>query len=144
MSKEQITQVLLGKRILIAEDVDQNAEIIEDLLDIEDIKSVRARNGEEVVKIFSKSEKGLYSAILMDVRMPVMDGLQATRAIRTLNHPDANRIPIIAMTANVFDEDVERSMEAGMDAHLSKPVEPDILYETMARLILKRAEEEVN
>ena len=80
----------------------------------------------------------------MDVRMPVMDGLQATRAIRTLNHPDANRIPIIAMTANVFDEDVERSMEAGMDAHLSKPVEPDILYETMARLILKRAEEEVN
>ena len=144
LSKEQITQVLLGKRILIAEDVDQNAEIIEDLLDIEDIKSVRARNGEEAVKIFSKSEKGLYSAILMDVRMPVMDGLQATRAIRTLNHPDANRIPIIAMTANVFDEDVERSMEAGMDAHLSKPVEPDILYETMARLILKRAEEEVN
>ena len=144
LSKEQITQVLLGKRILIAEDVDQNAEIIEDLLDIEDIKSVRARNGEEAVKIFSKSEKGLYSAILMDVRMPVMDGLQATREIRALDHPDAKSIPIIAMTANVFDEDVERSLEAGMDTHLSKPVEPDVLYETMARLILKRAAEEVN
>ena len=92
----------------------------------------------------SKSEKGLYSAILMDVRMPVMDGLQATREIRALDHPDAKSIPIIAMTANVFDEDVERSMEAGMDAHLSKPVEPDVLYETMAWLILKRAAEEVN
>ena len=80
----------------------------------------------------------------MDVRMPVMDGLQATRAIRKLNHPDAKTIPIIAMTANVFDEDRERSIEAGMNAHLSKPVEPDKLYETMARLITERAAEEVD
>jgi len=71
----------------------------------------------------------------MDVRMPVMDGLAATRAIRKLDHPDAKKIPIIAMTANVFDEDVERSLQAGMNAHLSKPVEPDRLYATMSRLI---------
>ena len=93
--------------------------------------------------MFRKSEPGFYSAILMDVRMPVMDGLEATRAIRALDHPDAKSIPIIAMTANVFDEDLERSVEAGMDAHLSKPVEPDRLYETMARLIMERTAEEV-
>ena len=67
--------------------------------------------------------------------MPVMDGLEATRVIRGLERPDAKTIPIIAMTANVFDEDVERSLQAGMNAHLSKPIEPDRLYETMARLI---------
>ena len=143
MSEDKIREVLSGKRVLIAEDVNQNAEILADLLDIEDILSARARNGEEAVNMFSKSEKGLYAAILMDVRMPVMDGLEAARTIRKLGHPDAENIPIIAMTANVFDEDVERSMEAGMNAHLTKPVEPDKLYETMARLILERAAGEV-
>jgi len=70
--------------------------------------------------------------------MPVMDGLDATRAIRRLDHPDAGTVPIIAMTANVFNEDVERSLQAGMNAHLSKPIEPERLYETMARLIAQR------
>ena len=139
-----IEQILSGKRILMAEDVDQNAEILADLLDLEGVLSARARNGEDAVSMFSKSKPGFYSAILMDVRMPVMDGLEAARAIRVLGHPDAKRIPIIAMTANVFDEDEERSMAAGMDAHLSKPVEPDRLYETMARLIMERTTEEVN
>lgn len=71
----------------------------------------------------------------MDVRMPIMDGLTATQTIRALDRADAKTIPIIAMTANVFDEDVERSLEAGVNAHLSKPVEPEKMYETMARLI---------
>ncbi|MCR5147615.1 MAG: amino acid permease [Eubacterium sp.] len=137
-------QILAGRRVLMAEDVDQNADILSDLLELVDIRSARARNGEEVIRMFSKSEKGFFSAILMDVRMPVMDGLEAARTIRGLNHPDAKTIPIIAMTANVFDEDKERSRAAGMNAHLSKPVEPDILYETMARLITERAAEEVN
>ena len=79
----------------------------------------------------------------MDVRMPEMDGLTATSLIRRLDRRDAMYIPIIAMTANVFDEDVERSIEAGMNAHLSKPVEPDELYETMARLIIDRDSKEV-
>ena len=127
----------------MAEDVDQNAEILADILELEDILSDRASNGEEAVQMFSKSEEGYYSTILMDVRMPVMDGLDATRKIRKSDHPEATTIPIIAMTANVFDEDVERSIEAGMNAHLSKPVEPDELYETMARLIIERDSKEV-
>ena len=143
-SGEEITEILSGKRVLMAEDVEQNAEILTDLLELEDIISARARNGEEAVMMFSKSEPGFYAAILMDVRMPVMDGLEATRTIRKLGHPDAKTIPIIAMTANVFDEDVERSMEAGMNAHLSKPVEPDRLYETMARLIKEQTAGEVD
>ena len=144
LSEEEISQTLSGKRVLMAEDVDQNAEILADLLELEDIHCAWAKNGEDAEMMFSKSEPGFYSAILMDVRMPVMDGLEATRAIRALDRPDAKTIPIIAMTANVFDEDVERSFEAGMDAHLSKPVEPDKLYETMARLIKEQSSEEVD
>ena len=81
---------------------------------------------------------GYYDAILMDVRMPVMDGLEATRAIRALDRPDAKSIPIIAMTANAFDEDVKQSLQAGMNVHLSKPVEPEHLYETLGRVIAQR------
>ena len=126
---------LAGRRVLMAEDVEQNAEILADLLDLEDIESEHAVNGEEAVRMFSEHEEGYYDAILMDVRMPVMDGLMATRTIRELERPDAKTIPIIAMTANVFDEDVERSLQAGMNAHLSKPVEPEKMYETISRLI---------
>ncbi len=126
---------LAGRRILMAEDVDQNAEILADLLDLEEMESERAENGQRAVEMFSEQPAGYYDAILMDVRMPVMDGLTAARTIRELSHPDAKRIPIIAMTANVFDEDVERSLQAGMNAHLSKPVEPDNLYDTLAQLI---------
>ena len=133
--KQPTTLVLEGCRILMAEDVDQNAEILADLLELEDIKSERAKNGEIAVRMFNDSPEGYYTAILMDVRMPVMDGLTATKSIRALDRPDAQTIPIIAMTANVFDEDVQRSLEAGMNAHLSKPVEPDRLFETMSELI---------
>ncbi len=126
---------LEGRRVLMAEDVDQNAEILADLLELEEILSERAENGEEALRMFEDSEEGYYDLILMDVRMPVMDGLSATRAIRALSRPDAKTIPIVAMTANVFDEDVEQSLKAGMNAHLAKPVEPDKLYETIGRLI---------
>ena len=127
--------MLEGRRVLMAEDVEQNAEILADLLDLEDVETERAENGEAAVRMFSGQPAGYYDAILMDVRMPVMDGLEATKAIRALDRPDAKTIPIIAMTANVFDEDVERSLAAGMNAHLSKPIEPDRLYETLARQI---------
>jgi CheY-like chemotaxis protein len=127
--------ILAGRRVLMAEDVEQNAEILADLLELEEVEAEHAANGEEALKMFSEHEAGYYDAILMDVRMPVMDGLAATKAIRALDRPDAKTIPIIAMTANVFDEDVDRSLQAGMNAHLSKPIEPERLYETMAKLI---------
>ncbi len=131
----RISRILAGRRILMAEDVDQNAEILEDLLDLEDMMAEHALNGEIAVRMFQDSPEGYYDVVLMDVRMPVMDGLEATRRIRALERPDAKTVPIIAMTANVFDEDVERSLQAGMNAHLSKPIEPEKMYETMADLI---------
>ena len=91
--------------------------------------------------MFEKSEVGAYDAILMDIRMPEMDGLEAAAAIRALNRADAKKIPIIALTANAFDEDVQRSLQAGMNAHLTKPVEPDHLYQTLGELIWERENE---
>jgi len=132
---------LAGRRVLMAEDVEQNAEILEDLLSLEDMEAEHAQNGEIALQMFSEKPAGYYDAILMDVRMPVMDGLSATRAIRALAREDAKTIPIIAMTANVFDEDVERSLQAGMNAHLSKPIEPERLYDTLARLIAEQGGE---
>jgi CheY-like chemotaxis protein len=134
-TEEAPRRSLAGLRILMAEDVDQNAEILQDLLELEDMESERAKNGQIAVDMFSASPEGYYDAILMDVRMPVMDGLTATASIRDLDRPDAKTIPIIAMTANVFDEDVERSHQAGMNAHLSKPIEPERLYDALAKFV---------
>ena len=85
--------------------------------------------------MFEKSPVGYYDAVLMDIRMPEMDGLEATRRIRALDRPDAARVPIVAMTANAFDEDVQRSLQVGMNAHLTKPVEPEHLYQMLEELI---------
>ncbi|MBR4473106.1 MAG: response regulator [Oscillospiraceae bacterium] len=126
---------LAGSLVLIAEDMELNAEILMDLLEMEEIRSEHAENGQAAVDMFSEHQAGYYDAILMDVRMPVMDGLEATRAIRALDRPDAKSIPIIAMTANAFDEDVQQSLQAGMNAHLSKPVEPERLYEMLSQMI---------
>ena len=90
---------------------------------------------EEAKALFESHPEGYYDAILMDMRMPEMDGLTATRAIRAMDRADSKVIPIIALTANAFDEDVQRSMQAGLNAHLSKPVEPEALYETLESLI---------
>jgi len=126
---------LAGALVLVVEDMELNAEILMDLLEMEDIRSEHAENGRVAVDMFSENPAGYYDAILMDVRMPVMNGLEATRAIRALNRPDARQIPIVAMTANAFDEDVQQTLQAGMNAHLSKPVEPERLYEILARMI---------
>ena len=126
---------LKGRRILMAEDVEINAEIMEQIIMVRGAEIDHAVNGKVAVEMFSGSEEGYYDAILMDVRMPEMDGLAATEAIRALDRPDAKKIPIIAMTANAFDEDVQRSLQVGMNAHLSKPVEPDRLYQTLEELI---------
>lgn len=126
---------LTGKHILLAEDMAINAEIMMEILQMRDMTVDHAENGQIAVDMFAKSEIGAYDAVLMDVRMPVLDGLGATEAIRALDRPDAKEVPIIAMTANAFDEDVQRSLQAGMNAHLSKPVEPERLFETLETLI---------
>ena len=126
---------LSGRRILLAEDMKINAEIMMHVLNMEGMETDHAENGRIVVEMFQNSEVGRYSAILMDVRMPEMDGLEATAAIRSLDRPDAQTIPIIALTANAFDEDVQRSLQIGMNAHLTKPVEPEYLYRTLGELI---------
>ena len=133
--KEKSRAELKGRRILMAEDVLINAEIMEQIIMVRGAEIDHAENGKIVLDMFKNSDEGYYDAILMDVRMPEMDGLEATTAIRALDRPDAKKIPIIAMTANAFDEDVQRSLQVGMNAHLSKPVEPDRLYQTLEELI---------
>lgn len=129
---------LNGSHILLAEDMKINAEIMKKILSIKNAVIDHAENGEIALNLFSSSTEGFYDAILMDIRMPVMDGLTATEKIRALDRKDASRVPIIAMTANAFDEDVQRSLQVGMNAHLSKPVEPDRLYRTLEELIWER------
>ena len=134
-SEEKKQAELAGRRVLVAEDIEMNAEILMDLLEMEEVESDHAENGRIAVEMFTNSAPGTYAAILMDIRMPVMDGLEAAKAIRALDRTDAKKIPIIALTANAFDEDVQRSLQAGMNAHLSKPIEPEHLYQTLGELI---------
>ena len=133
--KEANKADLTGRRVLLAEDVQVNAEIMMMVLQMRQMEADLAVNGKIAVEKFSEHEPGYYDAILMDMRMPEMDGLEATQAIRAMDRLDAKSIPIIALTANAFDEDVQRSMQAGLNAHLSKPVQPDTLYETLENLI---------
>ena len=133
--KEKKRAKLAGRRIILAEDVEINAEIMIDTLEIENIKVDHASNGKEAVELFEKSTAGIYAAILMDVRMPEMDGLEAAEVIRAMEREDAKKIPIIALTANTFDEDVQRSLQAGMNAHLSKPVDTDQLIRVLGELV---------
>ncbi len=126
-----------GTHVLIVEDQEMNAEILGELLDMEEITSEWAHNGQVAVELFGDSEPGRFDAILMDMRMPVMDGLTATREIRKLEREGGTHIPIIALTANAFEEDVRQCLEAGMDAHLSKPVDIDRLVALMGTLIAR-------
>ncbi len=127
--------ILKGKRILVAEDVDVNAEILGMALQMGEMEYERAVNGKVCLELFRSKPEGYFDAVLMDIRMPEMDGLEATKAIRELDRSDAKTIPIIALTANAFDEDVQNSIQAGLDAHLSKPVDADKLYGTLENLI---------
>ena len=126
---------LTGRRILLAEDIQVNAEIMTMVLQMREIEADVAENGKIAVEMFASHPAGYYDAILMDMRMPEMDGLEATRRIRSMERQDAAAIPIIALTANAFDEDVQRSLQAGLNAHLSKPVQPESLFETLESLI---------
>lgn len=133
--RENVKADLAGRRVLLAEDMAINAEIMLMVLGMRDIESDLAENGRIAVEKFAEHPCGYYDAILMDMRMPEMDGLEATRTIRAMEREDAREIPIIALTANAFDEDVQRSLQAGLNAHLSKPVDPDNLFATLESLI---------
>ena len=126
---------LRGRRVLLAEDMPVNAEIMIMLLGMREIEVDWAENGRIAVEKYTSHPAGYYDAVLMDMRMPEMNGLEAARAIRASGKSDGADIPIIALTANAFDEDVQRSMQAGLNAHLSKPVEPESLFETLESLI---------
>ena len=128
---EQDGNILQGMRFLCAEDNELNAEILTELLKIEGAECTICENGEEILKAFEQSAPGDYDMILMDVQMPVMNGYEATRAIRRSSHELAKTIPIIAMTANAFSEDIQHSLAAGMNAHVSKPVEMKVLEKTI-------------
>ncbi|MBO4217265.1 MAG: response regulator [Clostridia bacterium] len=126
---------LEGRRVLIVDDIPENAEIVADLLELEGVESEQAGNGRIALETFKASPPGYFDAILMDLRMPVMDGLTATREIRKCNRADAGTVPIIALTANAFESDVKQSFDAGMNAHLAKPADSDALYSTLRKLI---------
>ncbi|MCH4181144.1 MAG: ATP-binding protein [Atopobiaceae bacterium] len=137
-SSPEHLQVLAGRRVLLCEDSNVNALITRRLLAKVGVEVEVAQNGQVGVDLFQGHDPGHYDAILMDVRMPVMDGLEATRTIRSLARDDAKAIPIIAMTADAFSEDQERTIASGMNAHLSKPVVPEDLYRTLAEACAPR------
>ena len=129
---------ICGVNVLLAEDNEINMEIAEFMLTNEGAAVRKAVNGQQAVEMFSASEPGEIDVILMDVMMPVMSGLEATRRIRGLNRPDARTVPIFAMTANAFADDVERSRSAGMNEHLTKPIDAAVLTRTIARYVRGR------
>lgn len=135
ISKQELSEILRGKRILLAEDNEINREIIIALLEEAGAVVDAAENGAIAAELFSGSSKGYYSIILMDIQMPVMNGLEAAKAIRNAAHPDSKRIPIIALSANAFEEDIERSIQYGMQAHLTKPIDMDAMNKVLIQYI---------
>lgn len=120
---------------MIAEDNAINAEILRELLEMYGASSLVKTDGLQTVKEFADNRPGAYDAILMDIQMPEMNGYEATRAIRRMNRQDAADIPIIAMTANAFAEDIQASMDAGMTAHVAKPIDVSVLQSTLCRVL---------
>lgn len=127
-----------GMKVLLVEDNELNMEIAKIMLEEEGIDVSSAENGQAAINLFNNCPEGVFDAVLMDVRMPVMDGLSATKTIRALPRMDAATVPIIAMTADAYNEDIRKTKEAGMNAHLTKPVNPDELLQTLRNLYVER------
>ena len=134
--KEKISDSILGKRVLLAEDNELNAEIAMTVLKENGLKAERAANGKQCMEMLKKMPEDYYDMILMDIQMPEMDGYEATKRIRNLDDARAD-IPIVAMTANVFEEDRQKALESGMNAHVSKPVDMNMLFKVMAQILKK-------
>lgn len=128
-------KLLEGRRFLVAEDNQINAEIIRELLAVYGAGCEVEPDGAQAVRAFLEKEPGTYDAILMDIQMPVMNGYEAAGAIRALSRPDAETIPIIAITANAFSEDVQKALEAGMNTHVAKPIDMNLLGDAL-RMVL--------
>ena len=124
-----------GHRILIAEDNEINQEVVKGLLHFVNMETDFASDGQEALNKFSSSAPGTYDAILMDIQMPIMDGHQTTRAIRLLSHPQAKDIPILAMTADAFTEDISAAFACGMNGHIAKPIDQKELYRKLDQAI---------
>lgn len=122
------------------EDNKINSEIAKRLLELKGFEVALAGNGVDAIEKFTKSKVGEFAVILMDIRMPFMDGLEAARTIRTIRKADATRIPIVAMSANAFEEDVQKSLASGMSTHLSKPLDAELMFSTLEKLIFNRKE----
>ena len=133
-TEEVKLEQFVGKRILLAEDNDLNWEIAEDILSEAGFELERAENGKVCVEKFTESEEGYYDLILMDIRMPVMNGYEAAEQIRKLERTDVN-LPIIAMTADAFSEDIEHCKECGMNEHVSKPIDVDRLIQILSKYL---------
>lgn len=136
VAQHEPVTALEGKHILLAEDNNLNAEIATELMQLKGLVTERAVNGEEALRMFCSSTPGYYQLILMDIKMPIMNGLEATKAIRSCGHPDQDKIPIIALTANSFREDVETAMESGMNGFIPKPFDSNYLFDVISRTIL--------
>ena len=127
--------MLQGKKILVCEDNEMNREIVIAILKKSGMEVIAAVNGKEAVTRYTQSAQGEISAILMDIRMPVMDGYEAAKCIRESNHPDAGRVPIIALTADVYTDDINKSRKCGMNGHLSKPIDTILLLKMLRKEI---------
>lgn len=138
---QELSFTLENKTLLLAEDNEINMEVACECLRLAGANVLTAWNGQEAVEVFQSKREGEIDAILMDIQMPVMDGCEAAKAIRQLDRPDARTVPIIAVTANVFAEDIARTTAAGMDAHIAKPIDFKQLISILDSCIQNKAEQ---
>jgi two-component system sensor histidine kinase/response regulator len=132
----ELHKELAGKRVLLVEDNELNREIAVELLEMQGLQVESAENGKSAVELFVRSAPGYYDVVLMDIQMPVMDGYEATAAIRALPRQDAVRIPILALTANAFVTDVGKAKNAGMNDHITKPINLEVLFATLYKWLV--------
>lgn len=132
-AKAEVHANLKGMKALLVEDIELNLEIAQSILEEEGAVVTPAMNGQEAVDAFADNPAGTFDIIIMDIMMPVMDGITATKTIRAMDRPDARTIPIVAMTANAYEEDIRNTQAAGMNAHLSKPIDVDLMFKTLSR-----------
>ena len=139
--QQEELQSLAGKKVMVCEDNPLNMEIAQSLLEDRQMQVLCTENGKEAVEAAAAAKEGELAAILMDIRMPVMDGYEAAQAIRDLPREDMKRIPILALSGDAYDEDIQKCQEAGMDGHLAKPINPRQLFQELARLIREKSAE---